>query len=241
VSAQHVFASLEREARDGEASEVSAQHVFASLEREARCGEARRSAKHEFGGIIMRYSFFELMEANPVIAAIKDEKGLENCCACEEIRVVFILYGDICTIGAIVERVKAAGKIAMVHMDLIDGLKGKESTVDFIKQFTAADGIISTKTNLIKRAKELGLYTVLRFFILDSMAYENIQKQLGVVRPDALEILPGLMPKIIRRVSKLTRVPVIAGGLIAEKEDVMAALGADAISVSTTNPEIWRL
>lgn len=189
----------------------------------------------------MRYSFFELMEANPVIAAIKDEKGLENCCACEEIRVVFILYGDICTIGAIVERVKAAGKIAMVHMDLIDGLKGKESTVDFIKQFTAADGIISTKTNLIKRAKELGLYTVLRFFILDSMAYENIQKQLGVVRPDALEILPGLMPKIIRRVSKLTRVPVIAGGLIAEKEDVMAALGADAISVSTTNPEIWRL
>jgi len=189
----------------------------------------------------MRDNFFELMEANPVIAAIKDEKGLENCCSCEEIRVVFILYGDICTIGSIVERVKAAGKIAMVHMDLVDGLKGKESTVDFIRQFTAADGIISTKTNLIKRAKELGLYTVLRFFILDSMAYENIQKQLGVVRPDALEILPGLMPKIIRRVSKLTRVPVIVGGLISEKEDVMAALAADAISVSTTNPEIWRL
>ena len=47
--------------------------------------------------------------------------------------------------------------------------------------------------------------------------------------------------KIIRRVSKLTRVPVIAGGLISEKEDVMAALSADAISVSTTNPQIWRL
>ena len=106
---------------------------------------------------------------------------------------------------------------------------------------TSADGIISTKPALIKRARELSLYTTLRVFVLDSMAFENIEKQMSVARPDIIEILPGLMPKVIRRVCRLVKVPVIAGGLISDKEDVMAALSAGAISVSTTNQKVWLM
>lgn len=73
------------------------------------------------------------------------------------------------------------------------------------------------------------------------MAFENIQKQMGIARPDMIEILPGLMPKIIRRISRLVKVPVIAGGLISEKEDVVAALAAGATAVSTTNPSVWEM
>lgn len=189
----------------------------------------------------MEQVFFDLMEANPVIAAVKDDQGIKACCACEDIRIVFILYGDICSIGRIVEHVKAAGKMAMVHVDLIGGLSSKEVAVDFIRQATAADGIISTKPALIKRGKELQLYTTLRVFLLDSMAFENIQKQMSVARPDMIEILPGLMPKIIHRICRLVKVPVIAGGLISEKEDVVAALAAGAISVSSTNPQVWEM
>lgn len=189
----------------------------------------------------MEQTFFELIEANPVIAAIKDDQGLMDCCSCEDIRVVFILYGDICNISRIVERVKAANKIAMVHVDLVSGLSGKEIAVDFIRYSTRADGIISTKPALIKRGKELQLYTTLRIFILDSLSFENVQKQMNVVRPDMIEILPGLMPKIISRISRLVKVPVIAGGLISEKEDVVAALSAGAISVSSTNPRVWEM
>ena len=56
-----------------------------------------------------------------------------------------------------------------------------------------------------------------------------------------IEILPGLMPKVIRRVARLVKLPVIAGGLISEKEDVMAALSAGAISVSSTNQSVWSV
>ncbi len=189
----------------------------------------------------MEQKYFDLIESNPVIAAIKDDQGLMDCCHYEDIRVVFILYGDICSIGRIVEKVKSAGKAAVVHVDLVNGLGGKEIVVDFISGHTQADGIISTKPALIKRGKELRLFTILRVFILDSMAFENIQKQMAVARPDMLEILPGLMPKIITRVSRTVKVPVIAGGLISEKEDVMAALAAGAISVSTTNPRVGEM
>ena len=189
----------------------------------------------------MERKFYDYLDANPVIAAVKDMDGVRKCCGQEEIKIVFILFGDICTICQIVEELKAHGKVAMVHVDLISGLSGKEVAVDFIKKNTSADGIISTKPALIKRARELELYTTLRVFVLDSMAFENIEKQMGLARSDSIEILPGLMPKVIRRVSKLVKVPVIAGGLISEKEDVMAALSAGAISVSSTNPAVWSV
>lgn len=190
----------------------------------------------------MDQKFYDAVEASPVIAAVKDMKGLEKCCSVEDIKVVFVLFGDICTIGDIVAKIKEVGKIAMVHMDLITGLSSKEIAVDFIKESTHADGIISTKPALIKRGKELSLHTILRFFIIDSLALknvENLDKQHGGVKPDFIEVLPGVMPKIIKRICKSSRIPVIAGGLVTDKEDVMGALSAGAVSVSTTNEDVW--
>lgn len=189
----------------------------------------------------MRHKYFEIMEANPVIAAIKDEEGLKEACMNEEIKVVFILYGDICTISGIVQRVKDAGKIVFVHMDLIHGLSQKEVAVDFIVETTRTDGIITTRQSIIDRAVQLGLCTILRYFVIDSLALENVKKQNLTAKSDFIEILPGVMPKIIEEISKMSRVPVIAGGLIRKKKDVMDALNAGAISVSSTNRQVWTM
>ena len=96
----------------------------------------------------------DAMDNSPIIAAIKDMAGLKKCLTCDS-QVIFILFGDICNIADIVDKVKAAGKTAMVHIDLINGLSGKEIAVDFIRKYTHADGIITTKPVLIKRAREL--------------------------------------------------------------------------------------
>ena len=188
----------------------------------------------------MNHIFVEAIEASPVIGAVKSMDGLKRCLA-SEVGVVFILFGDICNIGDIVDQVKASGKLAMVHMDLIVGLSAKEIAVDFIKKYTEADGIITTKPALVRRAKELKLYTVQRFFVIDSLAFETIGRQIGTARPDVIEVLPGLMPKVIRRLTKMCNVPVIAGGLIGNKEDVMAMLDAGAMAISSTNEATWFL
>lgn len=188
----------------------------------------------------MKKEFKEALDNSPVIAAIKDEEGLARCSTCDS-QVVFILYGDICNISDIVDQIKATGKLAFVHIDLITGLSSKEIAVDFIRKYTKADGIISTKPNLVKHAKELGFYTILRLFVIDSMAYENIEKQQRSAHPDVIEILPALMPKVVQRICSTTRTPVIAGGLISSKEDILDLLDAGATSISSTNPQIWFL
>ena len=179
-----------------------------------------------------------ILEDCPVIAAVKDETGLKECLYSES-QIIFLLFGDICSVGRYVEIAKSAGKMVFVHMDLINGLGNKEVAVDFIREHTGVDGIISTKPQLVKRAKELGLFGILRIFVIDSMAFGNIEKQCASLVPDAVEILPGLMPKIIKKLCSTVNVPIIAGGLISDKEDVMIALNAGAVAISVTNQRVW--
>ena len=191
----------------------------------------------------MERRFFDLVEASPIIAAVKDKEGLKKCCQMEELQVIFVLYGDVCNVQEIVEMIHSAGKIAMIHIDLITGLSSREVAVDFIHSYTGADGIISTKMPMIQRAIELSMYTVLRFFVIDSLSLKSVRqldKQHGK-KPDFIEVLPGVMPKIIKKICKDSRIPVIAGGLVSDKEDVMKALDAGAIAVSTTSEDVWEI
>jgi glycerol uptake operon antiterminator len=178
--------------------------------------------------------FLKLLKQTPVILAIKSMEGLENCLR-ENCAIIFILFGDILSIPGIVAKIKDAGKAAIVHLDLIDGLSAHDAAVNFLAGNTRTDGIISTRANVLKTARARGLLAIQRFFVLDSMSLINIEKHLPLHHADAIEILPGLMPKIIRRIAGIIEKPIIAGGLISDRKDVHLALEAGAVSVSTSN------
>ena len=187
---------------------------------------------------VRRMRAIDLVETSPVIAAVKDDNGLKRCFD-SECQVVFILYGNICTIGGIVQEIKEHGKVAIVHADLTAGLSSREIAVDFIQQNTEADGIISTKPLLVKRAVELGLIGVQRTFIIDSMAMSTTKKQIDTFRPDLVEVMPGIMPRVLKEIRSYTDIPIIAGGLISDKKDIMAAFSAGADAISTTKEDLW--
>ena len=70
---------------------------------------------------------------------------------------------------------------------------------------------------------------------------DNITSQIKAAKPDFIEVLPALMPKAIAKVCRISSVPVITGGLVSDKEDVMALLDAGVISISSTNEQVWFL
>lgn len=180
----------------------------------------------------------EVLRESPIIAAVKDEKGLERSFQSES-SMIFVLYGTICTLPDIVKRIKNEGRIAIVHADLIAGLNAKEIAADYIRQNTDADGIISTKQAVVKRAMSLGMIGGQRTFMIDSMALETTKKQMETFHPDFLEILPGVMPKILKEISKEIEIPLIASGLLSDKKDMIAAFAAGADAISTTKQELW--
>lgn len=180
------------------------------------------------------------LEENPVIAAIKDEKGLEEAVQ-TDCNIIFILHSDIINVGQIVDRVKAHGKLAFVHIELLEGASNQEVVLQFLHNNTNADGIISTKAHMVRAAAKYGFYTIHRFFLMDSISFHSIDKQIANSQPHFIEILPGGMSKVIGWVKDKINTPVIASGLVCEKEDVVTALQAGAIAISSTNNEVWYM
>lgn len=184
-------------------------------------------------------AFNDLLIQNPVIAALKSDDGIESALN-SDCLIVFVLYGSLLSIGEITEKLKASGKKVFIHIDLIEGLKADQSGILFIKQSTAADGIITTRQHLIKHAKNLSLFTILRLFVIDSKSIRTGAKNTSEFAPDAVEVLPGVSEKIIRVCNGEFSQPVIAGGLIETRQEILAALDAGAVAISTTRSQLWE-
>ena len=182
----------------------------------------------------------DLLLDSPVIAAVKDEAELEKALR-SECQVVFLLFGTLLSMNDLVQRVHSRNKICFVHIDLVEGLSSRDIAVDYIQSLAHPDGIISTRAPFIRRAKQLGLSTVQRMFLLDSISLKNIIAQMETTCPDFLEILPGVIPSIIREITEKTSTPLIAGGLIRSKQDVIQALQAGAVAVSTSRQAVWNM
>lgn len=187
---------------------------------------------------LTKQSFLESTEKCPVIPEIKNDEWLEALKESDS-DIAYVLYGDICSIADIVERVRGSGKRAIIHVDLIVGLSAKEISVDFIKKYTEAEGIISMKTAMIKRANELGMFTIQRFYMMDGFTYANIEKHVKNCNPDVVEFLPAGLYKVMKYLAETIKKPIVASGLTQDKEDIIGALKAGAIAVATTNRSLW--
>ena len=171
----------------------------------------------------------ELLMDSPVIAAVKDDAGLRQALN-SDCQVVFLLFGTILNIGNLVDMVHRRNKVCFVHLDLIEGLSNREIAVDALVQLGSPDGIISTRTPQIRRAQQLGILTIQRVFLLDSMSLQSLLTTMYAYHPDFIE-----------EITAKTTIPIIAGGLIRSKQDVIQALQAGAIAVSTSCRAVWKM
>ncbi|GAB2746115.1 glycerol-3-phosphate responsive antiterminator [Sinomonas soli] len=181
-----------------------------------------------------------VLSRHPVIASIKDDDGLRAVLGAP-CPVVFVLFGSVMSVGGIVGTLKAAGKTVFVDVDLLDGFSSKPVVVDFLRANTQADGILSSKAAIVRAAKTAGLMAIHRLFLVDSFSYNNVPKQVGLSGADAIEILPGCMPRVISWLREDVDLPLIPGGLVCDKEDVIGALGAGAVAVASSNRGVWLM
>jgi len=177
---------------------------------------------------------------NPIIAAVKNKDDLITVIK-SQCNVVFLLCGNVSTIKDIVGKLQNSNKLVFIHIDLIEGISNDIHGLKYIVDKVKPYGIITTKGKLILAAQNMGVYTIQRLFILDSLSYERSIKSVKKYKPDAIEILPGIIHKITARFKTELNIPIITGGLIRDKDDVICALKAGAIAVSSTNNKVWEL
>ena len=172
-----------------------------------------------------------------VIAAVKGDPGTALASKAE---ILFYLSPSILNARDVLHRVHQAGKKIYFHFDLAEGFGKDKAGLLYLKEM-GADGIISTRVNVIKAAKECEIKTVQRFFIVDSHSIETTIEAAKASKPDMIELMPGVIGKVIPAVKRKLGVPLIVGGLIESADEVYAALAAGADAVSTSRAELWNI
>ncbi len=184
--------------------------------------------------------FFDRVSKNPIIAAVQSLDKLDDALdsPCE---IIFLLSGNIFNLKEISYRISSKNKGLYIHIDSIDGFSKDTWGLEYIIKNISPDGIITEKNNLVKLSKDMGVFTIQRLFIPNSYSLENSISSIKKTRPNAIEILPGIMPKIIKKIIKETKTSVIASGLITDKYDLDSSLDAGAIAVSASCKDVWYI
>lgn len=184
------------------------------------------------------YDYVEAVTDNPVIAAVQNRQSLERALSLG-VPTVFLINTDIFSAKALVDTARKANTRVFLHMDLIDGLAASTRALDYVQTSMCPSGIISTRSALVKYARDQGIFAIQRFFMVDGASYENAVRTAAKIRPPMIELMPGIIPGVIRRFTQEVDAPVIAGGLITERRQVIDALSSGAIGVSTGCEPLW--
>ncbi len=180
-----------------------------------------------------------LFENCRLISATRSDEEFLRAVSCNT-EIIFDLDPDLMNISAKVKKAHDNGKKYLLHLDLAKGLGKDESGIRFLKRI-GVDGVISTKVGVIKLAREQGLLTVQRFFIVDSHSVQTTIEAVKGSKPAMIEIMPGTLCKVIEKLKNDIEVPIIAGGLIETDEEVRAILESGASAVSTARQSLWNL
>jgi glycerol uptake operon antiterminator len=192
------------------------------------------------GGSLLSATFFSVISANPIIAAVKNVQAIDAAAA-SGCGAIFLLTGSIFNLKDLVEKGRGSGKSVYVHLDLLDGFSKDLTALKYIHEHIKPDGMITTRPSLARKAAEMQIFIIQRLFIFDSLSRQTAVSSVKDTKINAIEILPGIMPRTIRQITGQIKIPLIAGGLFEEKKDVIQSLEAGAIGVSTSNQALWEL
>ena len=188
----------------------------------------------------MKEIFKSKLKSKHIIATVKDMDNLDAAIE-SECDIIFLLCGSIFNLKNAVKKAKGNNKMIFIHVDLLEGFSRDATALKYICDEIKPDGIISTKNNQLKAAKALGMLTVQRVFIIDSLSINTAVKASQMINPDAVEIMPGIMPRITKQLSSSLEMPVIVGGLISYEKEVIDAVENGALGVSTSLKELWGM
>ena len=122
----------------------------------------------------------------------------------------------------------------------IGGISYDREGIAFLAHYVKPDGIVTTRNTLVKLAKKQGLLTIQRLFLVDSDSLKSGLLSIQDTQPDAVELMPALLPEYIEEFRSMIDTPIIAGGLLRKREQMEVVLQHGATAVSVGSPSLWK-
>jgi glycerol uptake operon antiterminator len=174
-----------------------------------------------------------------IIPSVRNLKYFEDSLKTSS-KIIFLSEAHIGSLTSLAKKCHERRKIVFVNIDLIGGISKDQLGIKFLKDIFKVDGIISASSRHLNMAKNENLFTIQRFFLLDSRAFDSSMDALKTSKIDAVEILPGPMAARFSAEIKLKKdIPLLAGGFIRTVDSLKDIYQAGFMGVTTSERNLW--
>ena len=129
--------------------------------------------------------------ANPVIAVVRSAEELAEALT-SRVSAIEIRSGDLASLPALIDRVRAARKSVLLYPELIAGLGRDPAAIDFLCGYARPTAIVSTKKQILQKARACGLITIFQIFMIDTL--KTVESTLSQIRRRRARGTSGLWP-----------------------------------------------
>lgn len=133
-------------------------------------------------------------------------------------------------------------KRAVVHIDILGGFKPDDVGIKLLKNLYKLDGILTSNVRALSQGKSLGMATVYRLPLIDSLSLAKAHDALkNSDNYDAVQILPAVcaIAEVQRVKQMVTHRPLIASGLLESQNQVKSAFSVGYQLVATSQKSLW--
>lgn len=156
--------------------------------------------------------------------------------------IILLSEVHIGNLTSLVKLCQRQNKKVLVNVDLVGGFSPDRMGVKLLKDLFKVDGILTSNMITINMCKSVGLFTIQRFFLMDSKAVDSSLKSFKNSQADAVELLPSpLAPKFADEIAKNKNIPILAGGFVDNKNSIEKFKKLGFNGVTTSTKDLWNL
>ncbi|MDP4109427.1 MAG: glycerol-3-phosphate responsive antiterminator [Bacillota bacterium] len=182
-------------------------------------------------------------ENNYIFPVVYDLKDIDKLLGSQFKVIILGRVLNILNIKRIVNILKVGDKKVLVDIDFIGGLSNDKYAMDFISKEAQVDGIITTHSDKIIRAKRENLISILKIFAYDEFSIVSAGKVVNLCNPDIIETLPGIAaPCFINKLREYTDIPIDVSGYLGRKlSDINLLYACGVTAIHTGNHKLWNI
>ncbi|KMO85906.1 antiterminator [Megasphaera cerevisiae DSM 20462] len=156
-----------------------------------------------------------------------------------------ILLSTIVHIGNLIELTNVchkAHKKVIVNHELIGGLSNDVVAFEMLKKMYKIDTVIGTNPYFVSRAKAVGLKTILKIPLIDSLSLELAIKSIESAKPDSIELRPAICAcDFLDKFRRIFPGKIFACGFVNNVEMVKKLYYQGFDRIMTSTQELWNI
>lgn len=181
----------------------------------------------------------EVLSGGAVIPVIRTMEDYTYALAKATAPSLMLLFGDIVSLPKLLAQARQQRKRVIVHIDLLEGIAKDKTGIKFLASLGVAV-IVTTRSQLVRSAREEGMIAIQRLFLVDSESVKIGLQLLKHCKPDIVEIMPVHTPAaIVQQIVDEYGLPAMAGGFLTSTEGIKSALNNGIHAVSSSSRELW--